>query len=280
MQRFRSLIGAVALLLALTAPVAAQTTLNSTTLAAAVTNENATQFQLTSTSNISAGDLIAVVHGNVVREFAMVRTVASPYVTVIRDAVAFSTERRSRQHASGSTVYTGAPGRFYGSAGRADVAGACTASAEQYAPHISTQTGFIYQCSPAGVWYRLDQRFTKECRTSLAADAVDHSCWQADGNYVITGITYVHKTPESAGTLTVIPRRQQGTEAPASGDALATAISAVAANTAAETVTTYTLTATGSLLLLSAGERIGVDFTDDTAGELAGVVVTFTIAPR
>jgi hypothetical protein len=281
MKNFKALMVAVGLLLALAVPSFAQTTLNSTTLAAAVTSANTNQFQLASTTNVSVGDYLAIVHGNVVREIAQVRSVASPYVTVTRDAVGFSTERRARLHASGSTVYTGARGRFYGAAGSADVAGSCTRAQEQFLPHISLQSGYIYQCSPAGVWYRLDQQQNIVCQTgALATGSVDQSCWTVDGNYVITKITYVAKTAEAAGTLTIIPRRQQSTEAPASGDALATAINAVAAGTAAETVTDFTLTATSALLLLSEDERLGLDFTDDVAGELAGVVVTFTVAPR
>lgn len=277
MKTFKALMVTVGLLLALAVPSFAQTTLNSTTLAAAVTNANATQFQLASTTNVSAGDYIAVVSGNVVREIALVRAVNSPYVTVTRDALAFSSERKARLHASGTLVYTGAKTRFYSY----NVAGSCTQAQEQFLPHIATTTGFIYQCSPAGVWYRLDQQFDVRCYTgALATGSVDQSCWTVSGNYVITKITYVAKVAEAAGTLTIIPRRQQGTEAPASGDALATAINAVAAGTAAETVTDFTLTATSSLLLLSEDERLGLDFTDDVAGELAGVVVTFTVAPR
>jgi hypothetical protein len=40
------------------------------------------------------------------------------------------------------------------------------------------------------------------------------------------------------------------------------------------------LTATQSLLILAAGDRLGIDFTDDVAGELAGTLVTFTLVPR
>lgn len=281
MKHFRNLMVAVGLVLAFTGSAVAQTTLNSTTLAAAVTNANASQLQLTSTSNVSVGDYIAIVTGNVVREIGTVRAVASPYVTVTRDSVAISTERKSRLHASGSTVYTGARGRFYGSAGAADVAGTCTASAEQFTPHISLNSGYIYTCSPAGVWYRHDQTFQVACWTgALPTGSIDQSCWVANGNYVITAITYISTVAESAGTLTVIPRRQEGTEAAASGDALATAINAVAAGTAAQTLTSFTLTATSSLLLLDSGDRLGIDFTDDVAGELAGVVITFTLAPR
>lgn len=114
------------------------------------------------------------------------------------------------------------------------------------------------------------------CTALLVADMVDQSCWISDGVYTITAMDVVWATAESAGTLTIIGRKQEGTEAPASGQALNTAVDVVST---AETVTAATLTATGADLILADGDRIGLDFTDDTAGELAGVVVTFTLIP-
>lgn len=276
MKLIRSLMVAVGILLALTVPSFAQTTLNSTTLAAAVSSATASQFQLASTSNITAGDYLAVVSGNVVREIVTVRTVASPYVTVTRDTVGINSQRAARLHASGTTVYTGAKARFYSN----DVNGTCTASAEAYLPHIVTTSGFLYQCNAGGVWYRTDQTFNVTCRALLVADQIDQSCWTANGNYLVTGISFVSTTAESGGTLTTIPRKQTTTQAVASGAALATAVSGVSATTAAQTVTSYTLTTTGADLLVASGNRLGVDFTDDVAGELAGTTVTFTLAPR
>ena len=275
MTKLRSLLITVVLLALAAVPTSAQTTLNSTTLAAAVTSATANQFQLASTSNISVGDLAVVVTGNVVREIAIVRAVTSPYITVTRDAVGVPPDRAARLHANASTVYTGARGRFYTN----EVNGACTRASEQFLPHINTLTGNVSQCSAAGVWYRLDQQFNVSCVTGvLYTNSIDQTCWTARDNYVITAISYVSRVAESGGTLTVIPRRQESTEAPASGDALATALSGV--STVAETVTAFALTATSALLLLDAGDRLGIDFTDDVAGELAGVVVTFTLAPR
>jgi hypothetical protein len=132
MKTFRYLMVTAALLL-LAVPSFAQTTLNSTTLAAAVTDVNAKQFQLTSTTNVSVGDYVAIVTGNVVREIAscaLSRARISPS-RAIRSP--FSADRKARKHANGSTVYTGAKTRFYGN----DVNGACTQAQEQYLPHIS-----------------------------------------------------------------------------------------------------------------------------------------------
>lgn len=277
MKTLRFLMAVVIGLVLGTSHATAQTSLNSTTLAAAVTSANATQFQLTSTSNVSAGDYIAIVEGNVVREFATVRAVASPYVTVVRDSVGFSADRKARLHVSGATVYTGAKSRFYST----DVAGACTSSAEAYLPHISTTTGFVYNClAGGGAWYRLDQTFKVSCRALLIADQIDQSCASVDGPYQVVGINYVATTAEAGGTLTIIPKSQSSTTVCASGTALATALNAVTTGTAAQTYTAFTLSTTAAALQLSSGMRVCLDYTDDVAGELAGVVVTFTLAPR
>ena len=61
--------------------------------------------------------------------------------------------------------------------------------------------------------------------------------------------------------------------------ALATAINAVTSGTAAQTVATATLTSTEANLIVNTGDRLGLDYTDDTAGELAGVTVTFFLYP-
>lgn len=272
MKNLRTLMVTVGLLMALAAPAIAQTTLTSTTLAAAVTAA-AAQINVTSASGIEVGDTVAVLARNQVAELMTVRAINGTFITVSR-GVQFP----AVPHLSGATLYHAPPAQIYSSD---PVPGsACTRTSEAYLPHINRTSRIVSQCSPGGVWYRLHEQFTVSCRYSLSTDMVDNSCWTADGNYVLTAISYVHKTPESAGTLTVVPRRQEGTEAPASGDALATAINAVAGTTAAETLVNATLTTTGSLLLLDAGDRLGIDFTDDTAGELAGVVVMFTLAPR
>lgn len=269
MKTFRTLMATVGLLLALVIPTFAQTAVNSTTLAAAVavTDE---QLQLASTTSVSVGDVLVVDYQGQAVEAMVVRSVSSPYVTVSRGA--FTTRRVG--HANGATVYTGTRARFYSDTPK----GTCTRTSETYLPHIVVG-GPIYDCAAAGVWYRYDQMFNVSCVTGvLYTSSIDQTCWQARQDYVITAISYVSRVVESGGTLTVIPKRQQGTEAPASGDVLATALSGV--STVAETVTAFTLTTTSADLLLDAGDRLGIDFTDDTAGELAGVIVTFTIAPR
>lgn len=269
MKTFRTLMATVSLMLALTASSYAQTTLTSTTLAAAAT-ATASQINVASATGIEVGDRVAVLAGNRVAEFMRVRAINGTFITVSRGV-----DSRAVAHLNASTLYHAPEAQWY----RDDpiVGTSCTRANELYLPHINTSSKTITQCAAGGVWYRLDQQFNVACHFALAADMVDNSCWTANGNFVVTAITYVSKVVESAGTLTVIPRRQQGTEAAASGDSLATAISGV--STVAETYTSFTLTTTGADLMLDAGDRLGVDFTDDTAGELAGVTITFTLAP-
>lgn len=113
----------------------------------------------------------------------------------------------------------------------------------------------------------------------LVADQIDQNIFIADRPLKVLSIEYVATTPESAGTLTLIVRRCQGTEAPASGDALMTAANMVGAALVAQTVYTATLTGTAAHLELADGDRLALDYTDDTAGELAGVCVTITLEP-
>ena len=92
-------------------------------------------------------------------------------------------------------------------------------------------------------------------------------------------INYVATTAEAGGTLTIQPKKQVGTQAPSAGTSLATAVNAVTSGTAAETVATLTLTTTEADLIINAGNRIGLDYQSDTAGELAGVTFTIYLVP-
>lgn len=123
-----------------------------------------------------------------------------------------------------------------------------------------------------------DAKFLVTTSFQLAADMVDRSFFIAPFRVKVESIDYVATTPESAGTLTTIVRRCQGTEAPASGDALMTAADMVGAALVTQTVYNATLTGTTALLYLEKGDRLAVDFTDDTAGELAGLVYTVVLS--
>lgn len=250
-------------------PLYAQTALNTTTLAAAVAIGDQ-QVRLTSTSTVAANDVLYVD-----QEAMQVRSVNSPYVQVSRGidgtgAVAHNTL---------GLVYTGPRIRFAQPRPRR---GSCTRTSETYLPRVVPSVGEIWDCpAAAGVWTMLSGNvpaMVVECRAGLVTAMIDQSCFIADRPYYVSKITYVSTVVEAGGTLTIIPRKQTGTQAVASGTALATALSGV--STVAQTVTPFVLTATTSALILNTGDRLGLDFTDDVAGELAGVVVAFTLIPQ
>lgn len=128
-------------------------------------------------------------------------------------------------------------------------------------------------------WRKIPDREHAVSLSRLAADMVDHSFFIADRPLKVLSIEYVATTPESAGTLGFVVTRCQGTEAPASGDALMTAADAVGAALVTQTVYTATLTGTAAHLELADGNRLAIDFTGDAAGELAGLCVTVTLEP-
>lgn len=263
--RCLSLILAPILALFLAVPTSAQTSLSETTVAAAVTSSQSFVQVASATGAVAGGGLY------VDREFMRIADnyVSGTTIPVIRVGRAVS-------HAASVPVYLGPAAAFV----TRDYDGSCVAASEDYTPRINTQNGNIWECnSVVEKWVNLRDLVVVTCRALLVADMVDQSCFTANRPYLVYRINYVHTTPESAGTLTVRAMRQQGTEAPASGDLLATAINAVAAGTAAQTVVTATLSATEAFLILETGNRLGLDFTDDTAGELAGVTVSFFLYP-
>lgn len=264
--RFTALALAFVAALSFSLPASAQTALSETTLSAAVTSSQSFVVVASATGAAAGGGLY------VDREYM---TISDTYVSGTRIPVL----RRGQAvaHAASVPVYL-APAAAFISQARD---GACVAANEAYLPQVNIVTGAIYDCSSTvEKWVDLRDLVPVVCQTGpLATGSVDQSCFTANRPYLVYRINYVAKVAEAAGTVTLIPRRQQGTEAPASGDALATAINCVAGTTAAETVVTATLTATESLLILATGDRLGLDFTDDVPGELLGVVVTFYLYP-
>lgn len=265
MKRFYSLLALVGVLF-LPVSVSAQTALNETTLSSAVTSSQQT-IQIASATGIADGYGIYID-----REYMTVAAswTSGTTIPVIRRAGATS-------HAASTPVFIGPPSAFI----TADRSGSCVAANESYLPQINVSNGNIWDCSSTvEKWVNLRDLVVVTCRALLVADQIDQSCFQATRPYLVYKIAEVHTTAESAGTLTLIPRRQQSTEAPASGDSLvASAIDMVGAGAVAQTVKTPALTATEANLILATGDRLGLDYTDDTAGELAGVVVTFYLYP-
>ena len=104
------------------------------------------------------------------------------------------------------------------------------------------------------------------------AELVDTAFFIADRAYTVDRIDEVHGTLGSdGGAVNVMPRKTEGTEAPASGQALIT--TAFDLKATVETVQNGTLTATSADLDLAAGDRLAVDFTG-TLTAVAGLVVT------
>lgn len=265
MKSLYRIVSSFLLTLALTGPAWAQTQLNTTTLAAAVTASQ-TSITVTSATGVVAGGGVYIG-----REFMRVggAYVSGTVVPVMRAG-------RAVAHVAGQPVHIGPAIAFINT----DRDGACVPAAEAYLPQINVDNGKIWNChAGAGQW--IDERgaVVVTCRALLVADQIDQSCFTAERAFLVFKITYVATTAEAAGTLTIIPKRQQGTEAPAAGDALATAINAVTSGVPAETVHTATLTASGELLMLHAGNRLALDYTGDVASELAGVVVTWFLYP-
>lgn len=131
---------AIALLLAiaLAAPLAAQTSMSSTTLSAAVT-ATANRVIVASATGItarSAGAATTLLY--VDQELMEVVSVSGTRITVIRGSV--STPVTS--HNSGATVYHGPPGSFANS----DPSGSCTSTLIGYTPRIVPSTGKSWEC--------------------------------------------------------------------------------------------------------------------------------------
>lgn len=265
MQTMIRIVLTLTLMLALTGPAFAQTQLNTTTLAAAVT-ASATTISVSSSTGVVAGGGIYVG-----REFMRVggAYVSGTTVPVVRAG-------RAVAHLIHTPLYVGPAIAFINT----DRDGSCTPSAQAYLPQINVDNGKIWNCfTNVGQWVDERNLTVVTCRALAVADQIDQSCYTADRAHVVAKITYVAAVAEAAGTLTIIPKRQTGTLTPATGLALATAINAVTSGTPAETVHVATLTTAAGVLVLHAGYRIGLDYTGDVAGELAGVVVTFYLYP-
>lgn len=261
--RLYILILLAALSLGLVQPAAAQTSLTETTVAQAVTASQPFVV-LTSATGVSPG------YGIYIDRELM--TVAGDYVSgtrvpVVRRGVVTS-------HAAGVGVYIAPAPAFV----TGDRYGSCTAASEAYSPVINTNNGNIWECnSVVKKWVNLRDLVVVTCRTLLAADQIDQSCFTANRQYVLYKVTEIHTTAEAtAGSLTITIRKQVGTQAVASGtDLLASTINGKGT---AQTLQTGSLTTTEANLIINTGDRLGLDFTG-SATELAGVTVTLFLYP-
>lgn len=148
--RFRPLIalGAVLALLGslLPGPLSAQATINTTTLAAALSAPSGSP----STVSLASGSTVAVGQILYVDREAMqvTATTATATIFVVTRGVQGTA---AAAHISGAVVYSGPPNYFNASSSGIEVSGACTASAQPATPYIYLQSGSIYVCA-SGTW--------------------------------------------------------------------------------------------------------------------------------
>lgn len=266
MQKLRTLVTALALVIGLAASVWAQTTVTSTTLSTSI-SDSATTMVVASATGFDAGDIAFID-----REALFVRAVSGTNITVQRGWAG----TRAAAHSATSVIYIGAPDVYYASA----PAGSCTATAERYLPRIVLPAGDVYQCANARwvlVGSDLGTTTASFVQGGTAADALDTIFFIADRDYLVTKIEAIWGTAESTGSMDIMVEKLTGTTACASGTDLQA--SAIAGTGTANTVNTATLSATASALFVSAGNRLCVDLSA-TPNEVVNMVVTVTLAPR
>lgn len=149
MTRFKLHILTLLVALGLSAPLAAQTTVNSTTTTAAISDTKSQIIPLTSVTNYTVNDLMVID-----AEFMQVNAIDTVGLTAtVRRGVQGSS---AALHVSGAVVWNGPPRRFYTNS----PVGACTATSEAYLPHIvlagpgSYFGGDVFDCKN-GEWVQL-----------------------------------------------------------------------------------------------------------------------------
>lgn len=147
MNTIRRTLWALVALAVLATQATAQTALNSTTLSAALSTTSGQQVSLTSTANISVGDLL------VVDREAMLVQQLTPDVRVTRGYGG----TLAVPHVSGSLVYSGSATRFYSSVPKA---GACTRTSERYLPRVVLPAGDVWDCPTGAQQWTLLNDFT------------------------------------------------------------------------------------------------------------------------
>lgn len=154
MNRVRTFLVGLLIALGASVPAFAQTTVNSTTLSAAIDNKQQV-IPLASVTNMSTGtraglgDLLVVD-----REGMQINAIDTTALTATVRRGVYGT---AAAHVTGAVVYSGPLRRFYFN----QVVGACTATAEEFLPHIvlpganSQLGGDVYDCKNGEwVWLR------------------------------------------------------------------------------------------------------------------------------
>lgn len=149
MKKLTTLIVGLALVVAFSLPIGAQTTLNSTTVAEAV-DRTETRIDIASATNVSVDDIAFIDHE------AMLVISVDTTNNRIRVQRGFS-GTKSEKHANGQTIFIDAPGAFINK----DLSGACTKGSEfpNFQPLINISNANEYFCQ-SSVWDR-QVRFTR-----------------------------------------------------------------------------------------------------------------------
>lgn len=226
MKNLKNLIAIASLVALLSVGVFAQQqgaqTLNTTTLAAAVTSASGTSIKLTSTSNVintvSAQTTIWV--DTEAMDIVTNAPVSNGYVTVTRG----SHGTKAELHASGRTVYVGRPNLFQGY----DQAGACTVGSG-YAtklPWINLTDGKRFNCYSGGEWFFEGVGSQGAAATAVATGFCTGTLGSAQTDFLngaaCSGATtalyrYTVTTPGEVANLRVF---SSASESAAAGDAL------------------------------------------------------------
>ncbi len=106
----------------------------------------------------------------------------------------------------------------------------------------------------------------------VAGDAVDKNAWTAPGNFELVGVSEVHTTASTSGTLQL--EKCTGTTAPGSGTDLLSATISLAG--AANTVLTGSLGTTRADRIFVSGDRLALDF-GGTVTNLVNAIITIRL---
>ena len=138
MNKIKSLLVFVGLLLLSVSTSWAQATLTETTLSAAISDKAEQTFTVTSATGFSAGRIAYVD-----KEALRITAVSGTLITAVRGA----SGTRATTHASAATIYVG-PANYFTTYDRA---GSCTSTSELVLPVVNVSSGNIFQCT-SSLW--------------------------------------------------------------------------------------------------------------------------------
>lgn len=207
MKRLLTRFGHIVIALLLLASTAyAQATVNSTTLAAAITSKDQLVINVTSATTMVVGQFLFVDNES------MVITSFDPNVGTLVRVQRGRDGTSATVHASGTLIWSG-PGRnFYAY----DVSGPCTATQEIALPHINTKTGSIFDCrgatSTTQVWSRYAQGGIPDFQAAfLGGPAGTPPTYTSSGAItVMPGVQYIGSAGALAMTLAAPTTAQNG----------------------------------------------------------------------